>query len=359
MRLNFLEVCLSPDLGGLELCVIDFFDSLSVKTSCNIVVAPNTKLDSRIQSDAKILLKRSKLFPLLPALKLAKYIDKYEIDIVHFHWTRDITTVVLAKLFSRRKPKVIQSRHMNMTRFKDDIYHKWLYKNIDIIHAVTKQVEAQLQRFIPTPRPEIKHIYLGVNQPQIAKKRVEELRKKYMIKDEFIVGIFGRIEEAKGQYLLLQALSTLKEYQIKALIVGHAMSEKYLQELEDKIITLDLQERVIFTGFTKEINEYILLCDVTVLATKRETFGLVVIESMGNGVPVIAVNKGGPLEIIDDEVDSLLFERNSADLAKKIALLYSDKILLKKLSKNGYDKVNKDFNKEVQMQKMYEVFSAC
>ena len=68
------------------------------------------------------------MLPIIPALKLAKFIDNNDIDIIHFHWTRDIATVILAKLISKKNPNVLQSRHMTMTRFKDDFYHNFLYK---------------------------------------------------------------------------------------------------------------------------------------------------------------------------------------------------------------------------------------
>ena len=62
---------------------------------------------------------------------------------------------------SKRKPKIIQTRNMTMTRFKDDVYHKWLYKNIDTMHAVTQQVKEQLEKFIPLDiRPRVAVVYM-------------------------------------------------------------------------------------------------------------------------------------------------------------------------------------------------------
>lgn len=358
MRLNFLEVCFSPDFGGLELCVVDYFNYFKSKASCKIVVAPNTKLDKNLENEHKFLLKRSKLFSLSQALKLAKYIDENSINIVHFHWTKDIMVVVLAKFFSKTKPKLIQSRHMNMTRFKDDFYHRWLYKNIDIIHAVTHQVQEQLEKFIPKDvRPLIKSIYLGVDEPKLDYEKLKQLKLKYSIDKEFVVGIIGRIEEAKGQYLLIEAISKLIELDIKVLIVGDSMDTEYLSKLKEKVTKLSLEGIVIFTGFTKYINEHIKLCDITVLATKKETFGLVVIESMINKVPVIATDKGGPLEIIEANDSGLFFDRTAKDLSQKIKLVYEDKNLIKRLSLNGYERVKKTFNKEIQMQKIYEVLN--
>ena len=125
MAKKILELCLSPDLGGLELFMVSCYNYFKTKTNCKIVVAPNKKLDDYLKD--KILIKRNKFFPFIPALKLAQVIDKNSIDIVHFHWTKDMPTIILAKLLSKKKPKVVQTRNMHITRFKSDFYHKFLY----------------------------------------------------------------------------------------------------------------------------------------------------------------------------------------------------------------------------------------
>lgn len=356
MNKNILEFCLSPDLGGLELFMVNCYQNFKTKTTCKVIIAPNTKLDSYLINENKFYLKRNKFFPIFPAYTLAKFIDANDIDVIHFHWTKDIATVILAKVLSRKKPKIIQTRHMTMTRFKDDFYHRWLYKNIFLIQAVTYQVKEQLQKFIPSDIcPKIEMIYLGCEATNINKDRVEELRKSYNLTDEFVVGIVGRIEEAKGQYLVKEALEKLKNLNIKALIVGHTMDEKYLSDLKFKIQNSKLNDKVIFTGFTKEVNEHMQLFDVNILATPKETFGLVVIEAMANGVCVCATNQGGPLEIIEDGVDGVLFERNSEDLADKIKMLYEDRELIKKLAVAGQKKASEIFDSKTQLAKLYDV----
>ena len=353
---KILEICLSPNLGGLELFMLSCVSGFSKYSEVITVVAPSKKLDSYLNSNEVIKIKRNKLFPIFPAFKLSKVIDEQEIDLVHFHWTRDITTVVLAKVLSKRKPKIIQSRHMTMTRFKDDIYHKWLYKNIDLMHAVTNQVKEQLEKFIPLDiQPMIKRVYLGTKIPMINKNRVLALNEEYGLEESFVIGIVGRIEEGKGQYLLLEALAKLNNKKIKILIVGQAMENSYLLELETKCKELGIKEQVIFSGFTKEVNEHMTLCDVTVLATPKETFGLVVIESMANRVPVIATNNGGPLEIIEDGIDGILFDRTSTDLAEKIDILYHDEVLKEKITMNALETVIKKFNYKNQINQLYKI----
>lgn len=358
---NILEFCLSPDLGGLELFMVNCFESFKEKTTCKIIIEQNSKLDNYFQNkDEVFYLKRNKFLPIVPALQLAKYIDANDIDIIHFHWTKDIATVVLAKVLSKKKPKIIQTRNMTMTRFKNDFYHKWLYKNITTMHAVTYQVKKQLEKFIPKEVcPNVKMVYMGTQEKQINSDRVLALREKYQLTDlnTFIVGIVGRIEDAKGQFLVIEALEKLKHLNIKALIVGHTMDESYLNNLKQKINHLKLDDKIIFTGFTKEVDEHMQLFDVNILATPKETFGLVVIEAMMNKVCMIATNNGGPLEIINDGEDGLLFDRTSEDLAKKIQILYEDNKYKTKLASEGYRKAKEKFEYNKQLQKLYKVIN--
>lgn len=356
MSKNILEVCLSPNLGGLELFLFHCYNNFKQKSNCKIAIAKDKKLDKYFQSDDKFYIQRSKLFPFIPALKLAKVIDENEIDIVHFHWTKDIITVVLAKLLSKRKPKIVQSRHMGMTRFKDDVYHRWLYKNIALIHSITKQVSAQLEKFIPQQvRPKIELVYLGVK----AKKDVDvsALQEKYKTDDAFIVGIIGRIQEGKDQHVVIEAVSKLKSLNIMLFVVGESMDDEYLQKLHDMCRQNGIEDKVVFTGFTKEVDAFMQLCDVTVLATKNEAFGLVIIESMANATPVIATDRGGPLEIIDNGVDGLLYDGSSDDLARKIELLYNDDNLREQLAQNSLKKVQEKFDFDKQLDKLYEVIT--
>ena len=78
---------------------------------------------------------------------------------------------------------------------------------------------------------------------------------------------------------------------------------------------------------------------------------------MANGVPVIATNSGGPLEIIEDGVDGLFFDRTSEQLAEKIQELYENRALRDSLAQAAKLKVKEKFDKTKQMQKMYEVIN--
>ena len=360
---NILEVCLSPDLGGLELYMSRCSNALSSEFNISCVISNNSKLNEYLQDLQTFELNRKSSFSLLNAIKLAKIIDKQQIDIVHIHWTKDIPIVVLAKLFSQTKPKIVQTRHMTMTRFKNDFYHKFLYKNIDCMIAVTKEVQNQLERFIPQQiAPRFEQIYLGASTPELYNfEEIASYKEQLKCHDSFIIGFVGRINEFKGQYLLIEAMKHLekKDLDIKVFFVGHAMSEDYLQELKQKVKTYNLEKKIHFLGFTKEPHKFMQMSDCIVVASRNETFGLVAIEAMQMGTVVIGANSGGLLEIIDDNSNGILFENQDAnDLAKKIELLYNDRSLLDSIAQSGRQKAKEYFNDEQQFEKLKNLIKA-
>ena len=80
--------------------------------------------------------------------------------------------VVLGKILSKWKPKIMQTRNITMTRFKDDFYREWLYKNINTMHAVTNQVKEQIQKFVPKDIcPNVEMVYMGTDANNINKKQ--------------------------------------------------------------------------------------------------------------------------------------------------------------------------------------------
>lgn len=358
-----LEVCFSPDLGGLELYMVECANELKEQFSVLSVIAHNTKLDKFLNSKQLpfLTLKRKSSFSLTQAWKLAKIIDEKSADIIHIHWTKDIPIVVLAKLFSKKKPKIVQTRHMTMTRFKNDFYHNFLYKNIDTILCVTQAVENQINKFIPQKiRPKTKLLYLGAKDAlEIKEEEIEQLKLDFDCLKSFNVCLVGRINEFKGQHLLIEAMKQLinKGLNIKAFLVGHAMDEAYLLKLKEKVTNENLDNVIEFVGFTKEVGKFMKMCDVVLMTSKNETFGLVTVEAMKNEVAVIGSNQGGTLEIIDDNQTGLLFESgNAQDLASKIELLYHDEILKNNIAKAGKMKANEMFDNATQFAKLTDIF---
>ena len=370
---NLLELCLSPDLGGLELYMVRSAKALDVEMNVISVINSRGKLEQYYKDTSYRyeMMKRGRGFATFAtAKKLAQIIDANKIDIVHTHWTKDLFVAVLAKKLSTCKPRIVQTRNMTMTRFKDDMYHRWLYKNISLMLPVTHQVKEQLERFIPEPiRPKIEVLYMGSDKPELLNDdEVKELKNKLGFEqNSFNIGMVGRINEAKGQHLLIKAVDTLVKKDlhpegttlVNAYFVGHAMKESYLQELKSEVKSRGIEKNIHFLGFMKNPHHFYQVCDTVVLASKRETFGLVLIEAMQVGTPVIGANSGGVVEIIDDEQTGLLFEnQNHESLAQKIEMLMNDADLRKKVAIAGQEKCEEMFSNEKQFVKLKEILES-
>jgi len=360
---NIIELCMSPDLGGLELYMLRSAKALRDDFNVISIINEDSKLEQYYDKfdNYKIIKKSSNLFMYGAAKKLAKIIDNNSVNIIHFHWTKDMLFVVLAKLLSKTKPKIIQTRNMTMTRFKDDFYHRYMYKNIDLMLPVTYQVKEQLKRFIPkSVRPNIEVLYMGSDKPEMLNAHEVKSLKEELSFDEksFNIGMVGRINEAKGQHLLIKAVDILVKQGIdaKAYFVGHAMKESYLEMLKRDVVERGLENNIHFLGFMKNPHHFYQVCDAVVLASKRETFGLVLIEAMQVGTAVIGANSGGVVEIIDDEKTGLLFEsENFESLAMAIEKLIGNLELTKSIAKAGQEKCKKKFSNELQFEKLKDI----
>ena len=361
---NLLELCLSPDLGGLELYMVRAAKALHESLSVISVINAKGKLEQYYKDTDypyEMLEKKSNLFMFAAAKKLAKIIDKNQINIVHLHWTKDIPIAVLAKKLSTCKPKLVQTRNMTMTRFKDDFYHRFLYKNIDLMLPVTYQVKEQLEMFIPEDiRPQIEVLYMGSDKPELlSHDEIMQKRHELEMDEQFVVGMVGRINEAKGQHLLIQALAQLDNQNIHAYFVGHEMKKGYTDTLIQMAKELGVSERVHFLGFMKNPHHFYQMCDAVVLASKRETFGLVLIEAMQVGTAVIGSNSGGVVEIIDDHESGILFKQGDThSLSKAIDTLYRDTDLREKIAKRGMHKAETKFSNEAQFKALLKILEA-
>ena len=140
--MKILELCLSPGLGGLELYV--FRSAQALVANHDVIALLNTegKLNAYFKEHSSIkaeyLKKPSRLLPLITARKLAAIIDRELIDVIHMHWGNDLALAALAKRLSSRKPSLVYTRQMKITRYKTDFYHRFMYNQMDLMLTITK-----------------------------------------------------------------------------------------------------------------------------------------------------------------------------------------------------------------------------
>jgi glycosyltransferase involved in cell wall biosynthesis len=362
--MKILGICLSAGKGGLELYAQKAISSLQQRGhDCHFAIAPDSYL-RRSDWSLPVLELRPwlRLFPLFTAWRLARYLDARQIDVLHMHWNKDLNLVAMARWLSRCKPKVIYSRHMGITRAKKDLYHRALYSQVDRMLVIAKFVQAQAIRFLPLAEDHIALLYLGVKAPAKASaQECSELLQGVSTRDDqFVIGMIGRIEHGKGQHVLIDALAVLNQQQLPVLIAmaGPVMDQSYFDMLNRRIREQGTADKIRYLGISREPDKLMSCCDVVVLTTFCETFGLVLVESMRAGTPVIATDAGGVPEIIQHNETGLLYEPgNARQLADSISELLHDKNKRARLARAGKTFADTMFDEKQHFENLEKIFN--
>lgn len=362
--MRILEVCMSHGFGGLELYVLKVAKFLTDNNyHCHAVAREKSFMHDKLL-DANIPSKAFSQvfhhFPLISSFKLARYIDSNYIDVLHVHWGKDLLFVVLAKIFCKRKIKLIYTRHMALTRKKDDFYHRFLYRNIDGYLTITQELSDIAEKYLPLDKSKIHLIYHGVPAIDETQINCQVSLKDLGLKDTlFRVVIFGRIEKEKGQHLVIEAVKNLikQGHNVQLAIIGHVMDKQYYASLISDIEKNELDDNIFYLGFHDNPTSIMPCFDVVILATKCETFGLVLPEAMRAGVTVIGSNCGGVPEIIEHEKTGLLFEpENATDLTLQLSKIFNDREFSKKLANAGKKDADERFSEEQHFSNLINIF---
>ena len=125
-----------------------------------------------------------------------------------------------------------------------------------------------------------------------------------------IIGIVGRLQRWKGMHVLVKAMPLVLERfpDTLCLVIGgrHELEPGYEEELRSLIRVLRLEKHVKLLGFQQNIPLWMQAMDIVVHASDHEPFGIVVVEAMALGKPVVAAASGGPAEIIQEGENGLL-----------------------------------------------------
>lgn len=184
------------------------------------------------------------------------------------------------------------------------------------------------------PRRPVRLVYPGVDLERFLAATHEEpakiRRRLGLAGDGPWIGMVGRLQRWKGMHYMVEAFSeVLRTYpEAQCLIVGgpHTGEPAYPDFLRSLVVRLGLQAQVHLVGAQADVPSWMQAMDVVVHASDHEPFGIVVVEAMALGKPVIASAGGGPLELIQHEGNGLLVAHgDTVSLAAAILRYFSDR----------------------------------
>lgn len=259
---------------------------------------------------------------------------------------------IISNWLSSKKNKVIISVHSfptaQMREYAANFWEKIMgllirkfYNKADSIIAVSKHVCNDLVENFKIDKSRIHIIHNPIDLKKIDSLSNEDVSEKLFTKDVPIILSVGRLSKEKGFEYLLKAFSLLRgKNNARLVILGEGKEEANLKELS---INLGIDKKVFFLGFKDNPYKYMKRSTIFVLPSLYESFGLVMIEAMACGIPVIATKSyKGFEDIIEHERTGLLVNVGDEQaIAESMLRLLNDEKLRRSLSEEAKERVAK------------------
>jgi glycosyltransferase involved in cell wall biosynthesis len=185
---------------------------------------------------------------------------------------------------------------------------KWALRHADAHVAISSDIAGRTREYFGFDG-KIEVIPLGIREPVFARAQRDALgldpQKQYVV-------TVGRLVRRKDYPTLIRAIKALGRDDVELLMIGDGPEQQNLRELA---ASLGIADRVRFLGFVSNEAkyQYLSVSDLFVLASLHEGFGVVYLEAMFCGLPIIAADRGGQTDILEDGVTGSLVPSGDQD----------------------------------------------
>lgn len=265
-------------------------------------------------------------------------VRELHIDVIHVHHPALVGNIAL-RLKKKLGIPVVFTYH---TRYEEYLYYikglksmenclggiqkylTWFCKKCDMLIAPTPEIKQHLlQRGIYDTDVTILPTGIPSTGYEADKQKVMEIRSKYLAKADFLFCTVSRLAKEKNVSFQLEGLQELKQLLAQKgknfhyMIIGDGPQREALQK---EIIERGLSEQVSLLGNlpNEEIKNYYAASDAFLFSSKSETQGIVILEAMAQGTPVVAVNATGVRDIVKSGENGILTSEHAGLWAKSI-----------------------------------------
>jgi glycosyltransferase involved in cell wall biosynthesis len=350
-----------PDLrkGGAERLVIDIIRELSIRPGINasIVIFRNS-IEYKVEEIKTLIhaIPSSVTLSILKANKsdvseLQKFIDTYQPDVIHSHLAE---AEIVSRSITYPKAKWFTHCHDNMPVFKNEginaftdkklfarlFEKKFLFRRYDAnggTHFIA--VSTNAQKYFQENLPANKYpVTLLSNATDLSRIKAKQDTSPKEVLTLINIGSFVK---NKNQQLLVRIVKEISNRGIvcRCIMLGAG------PELENvKALSKDMgvTDSIRFKGNVEDVSAYLSQSDIYVHTAFSESFGLVLLEAMGTGLPTVSLDNGGNKDIIENDVNGYILSEPEFKLfADKIIELHTDRGLYDKISIKGRESVKK------------------
>ena len=330
---------LATELGRRGNSVDIFTRQTHERTPKIVQLAPNVRV-IQIHAGPKSPLHKNSLFPYIPSFvaQVAMFADSEarDYDILHSHywlsgvageqlaWRWDIPHVTMFHTLARLKQLAHPDEQEPQQRLDTE---QRLLQSVDCVIAATTDERTQMMRYCGAPMNRVQVIPCGVDLELFVPYSQQQARMHLGLDLQQPLVLFaGRLDPFKGPDILLRAASMMEEKAQIVMVGGSLTDDKDLQNLRILASELNIEQRVQFLGAQPQ---HVLPClysaaDVTVVPSYHESFGLVAVESLACGTPVVATRAGGLTTIVRNDENGYLVPRCPGFFAERLdAILHN------------------------------------
>jgi L-malate glycosyltransferase len=291
-------------------------------------------------------------YDLALASKMAEVAKREKLDLLHVHYAvPHAVCAVLAKQMLNDDIKIVTTLHgTDITVLGSDPSLSEMIKfgieKSDAVTAVSHQLKEDTDQLLKIQR-EIIPVHNFVDERVYYRRDNNfELKKTYGIQDdEKVIVHISNFRPVKRIQDVIKAFSLIrKEMSSKLLLIGNGPELTVACEL---VRELKIEDDVLFLGKQENVGELFSICDLKLLLSEKESFGLVLLEAMACGVPVIGTRIGGiPEVIVDGETGFMVEVGDVTAVAEKAVSLLKDEKRHNHFRENSVQHVRENFLSE-------------
>ena len=268
-------------------------------------------------------------------------------DIIHGAVSEGVILATIAAKLSNTPRLILEEIAYPIGRsWRGKLVFRTLARYADACVAVSPAVEEYLATEAGVPRDRVRLIVNGISAPQFspASERSKLKASLGIPESALVVGSVGRVFDDHKRFSdLIRALHLLGRPadELHLVIVGEGPDLGQLKALADE---LGVRDAVTFAGYQKDTGPFYSVMDVFALASNRESFGVVLVEAMFAGLPVVATRAGGiPNIVLDGETGILVPVGQPERIAEAIRRLSSEPGLRRRYGEAGRQRAEQRF----------------
>ncbi|MCA9409211.1 MAG: glycosyltransferase family 4 protein [Candidatus Omnitrophica bacterium] len=296
-------------------------------------------------------------------LRLRQFLRDHKIDVIHAHhcdadYFAHMATLGLSikRIISIHGPSYNRWIRLHPIR-----YHYRIFPMTHKFVCVSRDIARFYERNYPDTDNKLTVIH---NVPSADffcarnSQNVENIRQEFNIKkDEILIGVISNITKVKGIDVLLESVKVLREKPLKVLIVGECFDPQRLQKYKDYVKENDLENKIIWAGYRKDIPVILDALDLFLLPSIEETDPWSLTEAMAKAKPIIASEVGGIPEKIQQRKNGLLIPKGDPiALADAITEFFEKPADFEEMGKKAKAYLQEAFSYDEMVKKYEEIY---